>query len=87
MYVYTNVTNEIQDLYKYKHNIYNTTNKKLKICKDVLVIPLYKRYLVIHLNRLELKTQAYARSLIQYFCVLLKCLRKCRRICVEDMIK
>ena len=38
MYVYRNVTNEIQDLYKYKHNIYNTTNKKLKICKDVLVL-------------------------------------------------
>ena len=38
MYIYTNLTNEIQDLYKYKHNIYNTTNKKLKICKDVLVL-------------------------------------------------
>ena len=30
-------------------------------------IRLYKRYTVIHLNRLELQTQAYIRSLIQHF--------------------
>ena len=30
-------------------------------------IRLYKRYTVIHLNRLELQTQVYTRSLIQHF--------------------
>ena len=35
-------------------------------------IHLYKRYIVIHLNRLELQTKAYTRSLIQHFWVLVK---------------
>ena len=30
-------------------------------------ICLYKGYIMIHLNRLELQTQAYTRSLIQHF--------------------
>ena len=30
-------------------------------------INLYKRYIVINLNRLELQTQTYTRSLIQHF--------------------
>ena len=32
-------------------------------------ICLYKRYIVLHLNRLELKTQSYIRSLIQHLWV------------------
>ena len=37
-----------------------------------LWIRLYKRNIVIHLNRLDLQTQEYTRSLIQRFSVLLK---------------
>ena len=50
-------------------------------------IRLYKRYIVLHSNRLELQTQAYTRSLIQHFLTQVKCMGTCRPIGDEDIIK